>query len=65
VRGDDDTATLFTAGPSSGGNQNIVSLGIRHRFAFKDRYNRDWRVEKQGFMSPLEARQARLLKQAA
>jgi transposase InsO family protein len=33
--------------------------------AFKDRYNRDWRLEKLGFMSPLEARQARLLKQAA
>jgi putative transposase len=33
--------------------------------AFKDRYNRHWRLEKLGFMSPLEARQARLLKQAA
>ena len=33
--------------------------------AFKDRYNRDWRLEKLGFMSPLEARQARLLKRAA
>ncbi|OXC75751.1 integrase core domain-containing protein [Caballeronia sordidicola] len=33
--------------------------------AFKDRYNRDWRLEKLGFMSPLEARQARLMKLAA
>ena len=27
--------------------------------AFKDRYNREWRLEKLGFMSPLEARQVR------
>ncbi|WP_028232845.1 IS3 family transposase [Paraburkholderia mimosarum] len=33
--------------------------------AFKDRYNREWRLEKLGFMSPLEARQASLMKQAA
>ena len=33
--------------------------------AFKDRYNREWRLQKLGFMSPLEARQARLTKQAA
>jgi len=33
--------------------------------AFKDRYNREWRLEKLGFMSPLEARQVRLMKQAA
>jgi putative transposase len=33
--------------------------------AFKDRYNRHWRLEKLGFMSPLEARQARLMKPAA
>jgi hypothetical protein len=26
---------------------------------FKDRYNRHWRLEKLGFISPLEARQAR------
>jgi outer membrane protein OmpU len=32
VHGDDVAATLFTAGSSSGGNQTIVSLGIRHRF---------------------------------
>ncbi|WP_217478207.1 integrase core domain-containing protein [Paraburkholderia humisilvae] len=32
---------------------------------FKDRYNREWRLEKLGFMSPLEARQARMFKQAA
>ncbi len=32
---------------------------------FKDRYNREWRREKLGFMSPLEARQARMFKQAA
>jgi transposase InsO family protein len=33
--------------------------------AFRDRYNRDWRLEKLGFKSPLEARQARLMKLAA
>ncbi|KAF1052627.1 MAG: hypothetical protein GAK41_01020 [Burkholderia gladioli] len=33
--------------------------------AFKDRYNREWRLEKLGFKSPLEARQASLLKFAA
>ena len=33
--------------------------------AFKDRYNRDWRLEKLGFKSPLEARQERLMKLAA
>ncbi|MGF6877413.1 transposase [Paraburkholderia sp. MM5477-R1] len=33
--------------------------------AFKDRYNREWRLEKLGFKSPLEARQARLMKLAA
>jgi transposase InsO family protein len=32
---------------------------------FKDRYNRHWRLEKLGFMSPLEARQAYALRQAA
>jgi outer membrane protein OmpU len=32
VHGGDATATLFTTVPSSGGNQTIVSLGIRHRF---------------------------------
>lgn len=32
---------------------------------FRDRYNREWRLEKLGFMSPLEARQARMLKLAA
>jgi predicted porin len=32
VQGGDATATLFTAAPSSGSNQTIVSLGIRHRF---------------------------------
>ncbi len=32
---------------------------------FKDRYNRDWRLEKLGFKSPLEARQERLMKLAA
>ncbi|CAN7743782.1 MULTISPECIES: porin [unclassified Caballeronia] len=32
VHGGDVQATLFTATPSSGGNQTIVSLGIRHRF---------------------------------
>ncbi|MFL9964708.1 hypothetical protein PQR02_27320 [Paraburkholderia sediminicola] len=30
--------------------------------AFKDRYNRDWRLEKLGFKSPLQARQERLTK---
>ncbi|WP_200822387.1 integrase core domain-containing protein [Caballeronia terrestris] len=33
--------------------------------AFRDRYNRDWRLEKLGFKSPLGARQERLLKLAA
>ncbi|OTP66426.1 integrase core domain-containing protein [Caballeronia sordidicola] len=33
--------------------------------AFKDRYNRDWRLEKLGFKSPLEARQENLIKLAA
>jgi outer membrane protein OmpU len=32
VHGGDVRATLFTATPSSGGNQAIVSVGIRHRF---------------------------------
>ena len=33
--------------------------------AFKDRYNRHWRLEKLGFMSPLEARQAYAIQKAA
>ncbi|WP_421042398.1 hypothetical protein [Paraburkholderia sp. A2RI-6] len=33
--------------------------------AFMDRYNRDWRLEKLGFISPLEARQERLMELAA
>jgi putative transposase len=33
--------------------------------AFKDRYNRHWRLEKLGFMSPLEARQADAMRKAA
>ncbi|MEX3611882.1 MAG: integrase core domain-containing protein [Burkholderia sp.] len=33
--------------------------------AFKDRYNREWRLEKLGFKTPLEARQAALLPLAA
>jgi len=32
---------------------------------FKDRYNRHWRLEKPGFMSPLEARQAHAIGKAA
>ena len=32
---------------------------------FKDRYNRHWRLEKLGFMSPLEARQAYAIREAA
>lgn len=32
---------------------------------FKDRYNHHWRLEKLGFMSPLEARQAYALRKAA
>ena len=32
---------------------------------FRDRYNRHWRLEKLGFMSPLEARQAHALKRVA
>ncbi|MEX3583505.1 MAG: integrase core domain-containing protein [Burkholderia sp.] len=33
--------------------------------AFKDRYNREWRLGKLGFKTPLEARQAPLLPLAA
>ncbi|MEX3583456.1 MAG: integrase core domain-containing protein [Burkholderia sp.] len=33
--------------------------------AFKDRYNREWRLEKLGFKTPLEFRQAALLPLAA
>jgi putative transposase len=33
--------------------------------AFRDRYNRHWRLEKLGFMSPLEARQADAMRKAA
>lgn len=33
--------------------------------AFADRYNRHWRLEKLGFMSPLEARQAYAMREAA
>jgi transposase InsO family protein len=33
--------------------------------AFKERYNRHWRLEKLGFMSPLEAPQAYALRKAA
>ena len=33
--------------------------------AFKDRYNRHWRLEKLGFMSPLEARQDYAVRKAA
>ena len=32
---------------------------------FRDRYNRHWRLEKLGFMSPLEARQACAMREAA
>ncbi|QIK38174.1 DDE-type integrase/transposase/recombinase [Caldichromatium japonicum] len=32
---------------------------------FRNRYNRHWRLEKLGFMSPLEARQAYALQKAA
>lgn len=32
---------------------------------FRDRYNRHWRLEKLGFMSPLEARQAYAIRKAA
>jgi transposase InsO family protein len=32
---------------------------------FKERYNRHWRLEKLGFMSPLEARQAYAIRKAA
>jgi hypothetical protein len=31
----------------------------------RDRYNRHWRLEKLGFMSPLEARQAYAMKKTA
>jgi transposase InsO family protein len=33
--------------------------------AFKERYNRHWRLEKLGFLSPLEARQAYAMRKAA
>jgi transposase InsO family protein len=33
--------------------------------AFRDRYNRHWRLEKLGFMSPFEARQAYAMRKAA
>jgi transposase InsO family protein len=33
--------------------------------AFKDRYNRHWRLEKLGFMSPLDARQVYAMRKAA
>jgi len=33
--------------------------------AFKDRYNRHWRLEKPGFMPPLEARQAYAMRKVA
>ncbi len=32
---------------------------------FKDRYNRHWRLERMGFMSPLEVRQAYAMRKAA
>jgi hypothetical protein len=32
---------------------------------FKGRYNGLWRIEKKGFMSPLEARQAYAIRKAA
>ncbi|WP_424894616.1 integrase core domain-containing protein [Tepidimonas sp. HKU79] len=32
---------------------------------FRDRYNRHWRLEKLGFMSPLEARQSYAIRKAA
>jgi Integrase core domain. len=32
---------------------------------FRDRYNRHWRLEKLGFISPLEARQAHAIRKAA
>ena len=33
--------------------------------AFKDRYNRYWRLEKRGFLSPREARQSSAIRKAA
>jgi putative transposase len=33
--------------------------------AFRDRYNRHWRLEILGFMSPLEARQADAMRKPA
>jgi len=32
---------------------------------FKERYNRHWRLETMGFMSPLEVRQAYAMRKAA
>ncbi|MEX3606764.1 MAG: hypothetical protein VB142_12610 [Burkholderia sp.] len=41
--------------------EEVCAAGV----AFKDRYNREWRLEKLGFKSPLKARQAVLLPLAA
>lgn len=39
---------------------------VRHAVSeFRDRYNRHWRLEKLGFMSPLEARQSYAIRKAA
>lgn len=39
---------------------------VRHAVtAFRDRYNRHWRLEKLGFMSPLEARQSYAIRKVA
>lgn len=44
--------------------QNVEAVRVAVT-AFKDRYNRHWRLEKLGFMSPLEARQAYAIRKAA
>ncbi len=43
-------------------NLEVVRAAVTE---FKDRYNRHWRLEKLGFMSPLKARQAYSLRKAA
>jgi transposase InsO family protein len=49
-------------------NRTLKEQAIHDRAAvtaFKDHYNRHWRLEKRGFMSPLEARQAHAMRKAA
>ena len=46
--------------------QNLEEVRVAVAVAeFKERYNRHWRLEKMGFMSPLEVRQAYAMRKAA